>query len=58
MKLLQNVGINSVEALAARKPRELIALLESATHDDITDARVRVWIRGAKRLVEKTRITT
>jgi predicted flap endonuclease-1-like 5' DNA nuclease len=53
LQLLHRVGITSVRALAAQDPHDLIAALEREHNDDIADARVRVWIRGAKRAIER-----
>jgi hypothetical protein len=49
LQLLQELGINSVEQLAATDPAALIARLEQKTGEDWVDARVRVWVRGARR---------
>jgi predicted flap endonuclease-1-like 5' DNA nuclease len=49
LQLLQELGINSVEQLAATDPAALIARLEQKTGQDWVDARVRVWVRGARR---------
>jgi hypothetical protein len=46
---LQAVGITSLAALAAADWRVLEEQLEDHTGRDIVDARVRVWIRGARR---------
>ncbi len=49
VKTLRAIGIHSVEALAAADWRVLEERLEDHTGRDIVDARVRVWIRGARR---------
>lgn len=46
---LREVGIHTVEALAAANWRVLDERLEDHTGRTIVDARVRVWIRGARR---------
>lgn len=51
---LQRIGITSLNALAAQDPRTLIAALEASMNQDLVDARVRVWIRGARRAVGAT----
>jgi hypothetical protein len=51
MKELQRLGITTVEELARQEPHELIAALEASMGEDLVDARVRVWIRGARRAV-------
>jgi len=48
MHLLRQLGINSVEDLARQDPQRLTAELEQTTGRDFVDARVRVWIRGAR----------
>jgi hypothetical protein len=54
LKLLRGVGINTVAELAKADWRVLDAHLESETGKDIVDARVRVWIRGAQRAMERS----
>jgi Domain of unknown function (DUF4332) len=49
--LLQQLGINSVEQLAVTDPALLISELEEKTGENWVDARVRVWVRGARRLL-------
>lgn len=49
---LQSVGVKSVEALAAADPAELVAALERQSGRDLVDARVRVWVRGARRALQ------
>jgi predicted flap endonuclease-1-like 5' DNA nuclease len=49
--LLQQLGINSVEQLAATDPAVLVAKIEEKTGEDWVDARVRVWVRGARRML-------
>lgn len=51
LELLQRLGINSMSALAAQDPQQLIASLEALTGSDFVDARVRVWVRGARNAV-------
>ena len=46
--LLRQLGINTVDQLAATEPSYLITSLEKITGEDWVDARVRVWIRGAR----------
>lgn len=53
--LLRSVGIRSPEQLAAQDPDTLIARLEERAGHDLVDARVRVWIRGAKRFLAGAR---
>jgi hypothetical protein len=48
VSLLHQAGIASVDALARADARELVSRLEAITGDDIVDARVRVWVRGAR----------
>jgi hypothetical protein len=47
---LAGVGITSLRALAAANPAQLVNQLERSTGRDVVDARVRVWVRGARRL--------
>jgi hypothetical protein len=49
LRELQRIGITSLEALAAQDSHELVSALEASMDQDLVDARVRVWIRGAKR---------
>jgi hypothetical protein len=49
VRLLSAIGITSIEHLAQQDPKALIAKIESFTGEDVVDARVRVWIRGARR---------
>ena len=49
VKALREVGIHTVDALAAANWRVLDERLEDHTGRSIVDARVRVWIRGARR---------
>jgi hypothetical protein len=51
---LQRIGITSLDALAAQDSRQLITALEASMNQDLVDARVRVWIRGARRAVGQT----
>ena len=53
MTMLQSIGITSVRALAAQDPDKLVATLENKTGRDLVDARVRVWVRGARRELAK-----
>ena len=46
---LARVGIVSVEQLAVADAAELVRALERATGADFVDARVRVWVRAARR---------
>ncbi len=55
LALLHQLGINTLTDLAAQDSRRLIASLEELTGRDFVDARVRVWIRGARRTLEKQR---
>jgi hypothetical protein len=54
LKLLHALGVRSLLRLAASDWRVLDAQLEQMTGEDIVDARVRVWIRGARRALEKS----
>jgi hypothetical protein len=54
LKLLQGLGIRSVADLAAADWRVIDEQLEDETGRAFVDARVRVWIRGAKRELEKS----
>ena len=49
---LHAVGITSMQGLAAADWRVLETQLEAASGRDIVPARVRVWIRGARRTLE------
>ena len=49
-RALRSVGVTSVTDLARARPPELIRELEETTGRDLVDARVRVWVRGARRL--------
>jgi hypothetical protein len=49
LRLLHQVDVRSVEQLATVEPDHLIARIEEATGEDWVDARIRVWVRGAKR---------
>lgn len=53
LQLLRTLGITSVRSLAAQDSGNLVRSLEAMTGRDVVDARVRVWIRGARRLLEK-----
>ena len=52
VQALRELGIHSVADLAAADWRVLDEQLEDHTGRDIVDARVRVWIRGARRATE------
>jgi hypothetical protein len=54
VRLLAGIGITSVEHLAQQDAKSLIAKIESFTGEDVVDARVRVWIRGARRVQNRT----
>jgi hypothetical protein len=53
VQALHHLGIHSVRALAEQDARYLISALERMTGEDLVDARVRVWIRGARRVIEQ-----
>lgn len=46
--LLRRLGISSVDALARTDATQLVSRLETLTGTDFVDARVRVWVRGAR----------
>lgn len=50
VQALAGVGITTLEALAAANPATLVNELERSTGRDMVDARVRVWVRSARRL--------
>lgn len=52
LALLHQVGITTIETLAAQNPEGLVEKLETASGRDLVDARVRVWIRGARRALD------
>jgi hypothetical protein len=52
LMLLRTLGIHSLQRLAAADWRVLEDQLESMTGRDVVAARVRVWIRGARRELE------
>jgi hypothetical protein len=52
LRLLNHLEIFTVEQLAGADPARLIRQLEQLTGEDWVDARVRVWVRGARRMVE------
>lgn len=52
LNTLRGIGVTSMEQLAAQQPEELVARLEAAAGRDFVDARVRVWIRGARRMLD------
>jgi predicted flap endonuclease-1-like 5' DNA nuclease len=49
VRLLNQLGIYTVTELANTNARDLVERLETLTGTDWVDARVRVWIRGARR---------
>lgn len=49
--LLRELGINTIDQLAAAEPQALITGIEQLTGEDWVDARIRVWIRGARSVV-------
>jgi hypothetical protein len=49
MKALHQLGIYTVDELARQDPAVLVSSLERAMGEDLVDARVRVWVRGARR---------
>jgi hypothetical protein len=51
VQLLQQLGILNIEQLAKVEAPDLIRRMEAATGEDWVDARVRVWVRGARRSV-------
>jgi hypothetical protein len=53
LRALQRVGVNSMEQLANQNWATLDAALEKDGDREYVDARVRVWIRGARRYLEK-----
>jgi hypothetical protein len=53
LRELQHLGITSIDALAAQDSRKLVSALEASMNQDLVDARVRVWIRGARRALEE-----
>lgn len=53
LRMLHSLGIHSVQTLAEQDSRQLVRSLETMTGRDLVDARVRVWIRGARRMHEK-----
>jgi hypothetical protein len=54
LKLLRGLGINSIHQLAQADWRTLDEHLERETGRPVVDARVRVWIRGAKRASQQS----
>ena len=50
-RALAAVGIPSVEALAVANPAALAVRLRATLHEEVLDARVRVWVRAARRQV-------
>ena len=53
LQLLNSLSITTIEQLASVEPSELISRLERLTGEDWVDARVRVWVRGARRTLER-----
>jgi hypothetical protein len=53
LRHLNALGIRTMRALASSDWRALDAQLEQMTGGDVVDARVRVWIRGARRALEQ-----
>ena len=49
LQLLHQIGVFTIEDLAALESPELIRRVEDASQEDWVDARLRVWIRGARR---------
>lgn len=49
LEQLWTVGVRSIRDLADADAHELVRVLESAHGVDLVDARVRVWVRGARR---------
>jgi hypothetical protein len=54
LRLLRTLGINTLQGLAGADWQVLEDSLEAMTGRDIVSARVRVWIRGARRELEKS----
>ena len=50
VRLLNELGIYTVSELANTDAKDLVKRLETLTNTDWVDARVRVWIRGARRV--------
>jgi hypothetical protein len=50
VQLLNQLGIYTVTDLANTDPRDLVTRLEKLTGEDWVDARVRIWVRGARRV--------
>jgi len=53
--LLRQAGITNVHELAAQDPEQLVTTLERIAGEDLVDARIRVWIRGARRVTAGAR---
>jgi hypothetical protein len=51
MRELERAGISSVEALAAADPTAVTAAIARNSGEDPGAARVRVWVRAARRAV-------
>ena len=52
LKLLNQLGIFTVEQLANAQPSDLVHRLERLSGENWVDARVRVWVRGARRALQ------
>ncbi|MGQ0815154.1 MAG: hypothetical protein ACT4O1_11900 [Gemmatimonadota bacterium] len=52
LRELQQLGVTSLPQLASQDSRALIEALETKMGRDLVDARVRVWVRGARRAQE------
>lgn len=56
LRALQSVGVTTLQQLATQNWRTLDSALERATGREYVDARVRVWIRGARRSLNLPRV--
>ena len=54
VRRLHALGIHTLQRLAATDWRVLDAQLEQMTGTEVVDARVRVWIRGARRVLQQS----
>lgn len=54
LRALQRIGVRSIDQLAAQDWHTLDSKLEKETGREFVDARVRVWIRGARRLAARS----
>jgi hypothetical protein len=52
LALLGRLEIKTIEQLAGTDPAHLVQRLEHLTGVDWVDARVRIWVRGARRMLE------